>query len=347
MHRLTTFCPITIGLFLLFLNVGTVAHAGEVLVLEKGGQAKIGDPYKKRTMGLSREGSKRTVFVRFENVQVPHGGNDVTAVATTKFIHLKGAIHAAPGLYRVNPTIRVEEQIYTRIKGRQYEWVKTREKTVVESFEVLIEYPPPPEIRMLAGSQVTFSAPEAVTFDKIKSTSKGLVEVAAFGREVTLQAHKKGKSRILVEYSIGVHKRTQRWTVRVLDEIPGFEELLQVGDRTRIQFNELPKALKVDSIKILSIDPQTTGTIATVDEVDGHIELVARKEGVGEAVVRLLGKKRKKLIWFVLPIKVDIAARPSGSPQPAGGKSPPPGEAVEEDEAEDPIGSPPRPATPA
>ena len=342
--------PLFFFAFLLSLISVSGLFAADVLVLECGEKAKIGDPYKKKVLGPTRQGSKRTVFMRYESVKVPKGGDNLTAVVTTNYLHLKAAADAAPGIYRVNPHIWIQEQEYRRV-GRRLEWVNMGRRIRTEPFDVLIDYEEPPEIRMSPGAQVTITAPKGVSFTRSKSMSKGILDAESFGADITLQAKKKGKAKISVKYTIGSQERDHRWSVRVVEDLPQFDELLKVGERKRLAFNKIPEELKVDSIEIFAIDKITADTLATINVNEGHIDLVATNAGVGEAAICVKGKKRKKVTWFILPLKVDIAPRSNGTPTPAGGSigepgkgdPPPPHEDVDEDEAEDPIDSPPRP----
>ena len=340
---------VLVSLFFLALPATPVAAASDVLVLAPGEKGKLGNPYKKTIVGPRREGSQRDVFMRYESVTVGGEKGNVEAIVTTNYLHIQASPDAKPGMYRVNPTIRVGVEQYRRI-GRRLEWVKVRERTKTESFDVLVDFDNPPEIRIPAGNQVTITVPAGINFTKTKATSKGILEATSFARDITLNAKKKGKTKISIEYTIGTETRSHTWTVRVLKEMPEFEKLMRVGERNRLDFTGIPKALKVDSVEILSVDLQSAAELITTHLQDGQLTVAATKEGVGEAVIRVVGQKRKKKTWFILPLTVDIAARSSGSPSPAGGSAgsagsgDAPGEKVEEDEGEDPI-DPPRPAT--
>ncbi len=337
MHFISLLAPV-------FFAIAAPLSAQEnLLIMQPGEHATIGDPYRQTRVGARPIGDRRVVFVRYEEIQIPNGSPNLSGVVGSSQLRVRASDSAAPGIYTVRATIRVEDQVYRRV-GRTLRWVRSGRRLVVENFSVVVDLAEPPEIRLPSSSTVKIEIPTSVRFTKTKSRSKGVADVTAYENVVTINALRPGKAKVAVQYEIGVTDRSQSWTVRVIDDSLSLEKTLKLGTTVGLDVSHLVKELNADAIELEQIDPGTAGALAEVALINHQLQLRGLSAGKGVAYVRVRATKRNKSVWHFLPIEVVVTSRetegetrgaPPGNPKKRDPKDDAEEEDLEEEEIDD------------
>ena len=287
----------------------------DVLIMKPGDKATVGNPYRENVVGTIPIGDRRFVFVRFLEVEVTNGDGDVTGMLSSKKVQIHATDRAKPGIYRVRTSIYVEDQIYRRT-GRRARWMRIGNHTNHETFNVLVDIDTPPPIYIPVGVTTKIQMPRVVKFEMSKSRSKAVADVTSYANDITIETKKKGTAKLAVNYSIEGTERSQKWTVKVVEDAPRFEETFAAGTKQTLDVGPLMKELNATRISIEGIDPGSTAGFCTVELVEHKVELRAHATGQGSAFLRVHTVKGRKEMWHIIPIDIEVTAPPADKPSP-------------------------------